>query len=206
MGACSLAGHRIRSPSLCSSLQKEFMKQVQTSGVLMVFSQTWIEELYNQVLDRNMLGEAGYWGSPEDNSLPLITMLTGQGSMALGGVGGLLLQRIPLVAQQFSYLASSLPWLGLLLWRKWRKFDPWPGNIHPPQVQPNKPSQTKPKPKAPSGEVTVFQVDFETAPTEPPWQRGTVLGRCHEFTSQDLSALCSMWASAGWRPVRLGIT
>lgn len=54
------------------------MKQVQTSGVLMVFSQTWIEELYHQVLDRNMLGEAGYWGSPEDNSLPLITMLTGQ--------------------------------------------------------------------------------------------------------------------------------
>lgn len=44
----------------------------------MVFSQAWIEELYHQVLDRNMLGEAGYWGSPEDNSLPLITMLTGQ--------------------------------------------------------------------------------------------------------------------------------
>lgn len=54
------------------------MKQLQTSGVLMVFSQAWIEELYHQVLDRNMLGEAGYWGSPEDNSLPLITMLTGQ--------------------------------------------------------------------------------------------------------------------------------
>lgn len=54
------------------------MKQVQTSGVLMIFSQAWIEELYHQVLDRNMLGEAGYWGSPEDNSLPLITMLTGQ--------------------------------------------------------------------------------------------------------------------------------
>lgn len=54
------------------------MKQVQTSGVLMVFSQAWIEELYHQVLDRNMLGEAGYWGSPEDNSLPLVTMLTGQ--------------------------------------------------------------------------------------------------------------------------------
>lgn len=46
-----------------ASLQKEFMKQVQTSGVLMVFSQAWIEELYHQVLDRNMLGEAGYWGA-----------------------------------------------------------------------------------------------------------------------------------------------
>lgn len=54
------------------------MKQVQSSGVLMVFSQTWVEELYHQVLERNMLGEAGYWGSPEEHSLPLITMLTGQ--------------------------------------------------------------------------------------------------------------------------------
>lgn len=54
---------------------------MQTSGVLMVFSQAWIEELYHQVLERNMLGEAGYWGSPEDNSLPLITMLTGQWSL-----------------------------------------------------------------------------------------------------------------------------
>lgn len=77
LGTCSLTGLCLWSPSL-ASLQKEFMKQVQTSGVLMVFSQAWIEELYHQVLDRNMLGEAGYWGSPEDNSLPLITMLTGQ--------------------------------------------------------------------------------------------------------------------------------
>lgn len=54
------------------------MKQVQSSGVLMVFSQAWVEELYHQVLERNMLGEAGYWGSPEEHSLPLISMLTGQ--------------------------------------------------------------------------------------------------------------------------------
>jgi len=54
------------------------MRQVQSSGVLMVFSQAWVEELYHQVLERNMLGEAGYWGSPEEHNLPLITMLTGQ--------------------------------------------------------------------------------------------------------------------------------
>ena len=77
MGGCLFTSVCIWSPSM-ASLQKEFMKQVQTSGVLMVFSQAWIEELYHQVLDRNILGEAGYWGSPEDNSLPLITMLTGQ--------------------------------------------------------------------------------------------------------------------------------
>lgn len=57
--------------------QKEFVRQIQSSGVLVVLSQAWIEELYHQVLERNLLGEAGYWGSAEDHSLALITMLTG---------------------------------------------------------------------------------------------------------------------------------
>ena len=109
------------------------MKQVQTSGVLMVFSQAWIEELYHQVLDRNMLGEAGYWGSPEDNSLPLITMLTGQ-------------------------------WLTARL-----RGTRWGGE--------------GPRFKAPFREAVVFQADFETAPTKPPWQLMTVPEKCHEFTS-----------------------
>ncbi len=62
---------------LCLCVQKEFVRQMQSSGVLVVLSQVWIEELYNQVLERNLLGEAGYWGSAEEQSLPLITMLTG---------------------------------------------------------------------------------------------------------------------------------
>ena len=53
------------------------MQLVQSSGVLLVLSQAWIEELYHQVLERNLLAEAGYWGSPEDRALPLITVLTG---------------------------------------------------------------------------------------------------------------------------------
>ncbi|CAB1313249.1 unnamed protein product [Coregonus sp. 'balchen'] len=57
---------------------KEFVGLIQSSGVLVVLSQAWIEELYLKVLDRNLLGEAGYWGSPEEQSLPLITMLTGR--------------------------------------------------------------------------------------------------------------------------------
>ncbi|KAL0983828.1 hypothetical protein UPYG_G00133300 [Umbra pygmaea] len=67
---------------------KEFVRLIQSSGVLVVLSQAWIEELYHQVQDRNLLGEAGYWGSPEDHSLPLVTMLTdidGLGSSAIGG-------------------------------------------------------------------------------------------------------------------------
>ncbi|XP_029553559.1 brefeldin A-inhibited guanine nucleotide-exchange protein 3-like isoform X2 [Salmo trutta] len=67
---------------------KEFVGLIQSSGVLVVLSQAWIEELYLKVLDRNLLGEAGYWGSPEEHTLPLITMLTdidGLGSSAIGG-------------------------------------------------------------------------------------------------------------------------
>ncbi|XP_063089434.1 brefeldin A-inhibited guanine nucleotide-exchange protein 3 isoform X1 [Cavia porcellus] len=80
-----------KRPALAPGMLKEFMRQLQTSGVLMVFSQAWIEELYHQVLDRNMLGEAGYWGSPEDNSLPLITMLTDIDGLESSAIGGQLM-------------------------------------------------------------------------------------------------------------------
>lgn len=63
----------------CLLFQKEFVRLTQGSGVLVVLSQPWIEELYYQVLEHNLLGEAGYWGSPEDQTMPLITMLTGNG-------------------------------------------------------------------------------------------------------------------------------
>lgn len=53
------------------------MRLIQSSGVLVILSQAWIEELYHQVLERNLLAEAGYWGSAEDQALPLVTMLTG---------------------------------------------------------------------------------------------------------------------------------
>ncbi|XP_060096109.1 brefeldin A-inhibited guanine nucleotide-exchange protein 3 [Heteronotia binoei] len=84
----SNADYYRKKPAQCPVLIKEFMKQVQSSGVLMIFSQAWVEELYHQVLERNLLGEAGYWGSPEEHSLPLITMLTdidGLGSSTIGG-------------------------------------------------------------------------------------------------------------------------
>uniref|UniRef100_A0A3Q3A117 ARFGEF family member 3 n=1 Tax=Kryptolebias marmoratus TaxID=37003 RepID=A0A3Q3A117_KRYMA len=67
---------------------KEFVRLIQSSGVLVVLSQAWIEELYHQVLEHNLLAEAGSWGSSVDRTLPLITMLTdidGLGSSAIGG-------------------------------------------------------------------------------------------------------------------------
>uniref|UniRef100_A0A8C9XZD1 ARFGEF family member 3 n=1 Tax=Sander lucioperca TaxID=283035 RepID=A0A8C9XZD1_SANLU len=80
---CDFYRRRTLAPS-----SKEFVRLIQSSGVLVVLSQAWIEELYHQVLERNLLAEAGYWGSPEDHTLPLITMLTdidGLGSSAIGG-------------------------------------------------------------------------------------------------------------------------
>ncbi|XP_028845073.1 brefeldin A-inhibited guanine nucleotide-exchange protein 3 isoform X2 [Denticeps clupeoides] len=77
-----------RKPMPALITLKEFVRQIQSSGILVVLSQAWIEELYHQVLERNLLGEAGFWGSAEDHTLPLITMLTdidGLGSSAIGG-------------------------------------------------------------------------------------------------------------------------
>ncbi|XP_013879704.1 brefeldin A-inhibited guanine nucleotide-exchange protein 3 isoform X2 [Austrofundulus limnaeus] len=83
---CCCDYYRCRELPLILNL-KEFVHLIQSSGVLVVLSQAWIEELYNQVLEHNLLAEAGYWGSPKDHSLPLITMLTdidGLGSSAIG--------------------------------------------------------------------------------------------------------------------------
>ncbi|XP_072369603.1 brefeldin A-inhibited guanine nucleotide-exchange protein 3 [Scyliorhinus torazame] len=77
-----------KKPAPVPASLKEFVRQVQSSRVLMVLSQAWIEELYHQVLDRNLLGEAGYWGTTEEHHLPFIVMLTdmdGLGSSAVGG-------------------------------------------------------------------------------------------------------------------------
>ncbi|XP_062286436.1 LOW QUALITY PROTEIN: brefeldin A-inhibited guanine nucleotide-exchange protein 3 [Scomber scombrus] len=77
-----------RRRTLSPVLSLEFVHLIQSSGVLVVLSQAWIEELYHQVLERNLLAEAGYWGSPEGHTLPLITVLTdidGLGSSAIGG-------------------------------------------------------------------------------------------------------------------------
>lgn len=71
----------IRSPGrlgpIVCFLQKDFIRLIQSSGVLVVLSQAWIEEVYHQVLERNLLAEAGYCGSLEDLALPLIIMLNG---------------------------------------------------------------------------------------------------------------------------------
>ncbi|XP_048862927.1 brefeldin A-inhibited guanine nucleotide-exchange protein 3 isoform X2 [Brienomyrus brachyistius] len=83
-----------RKPAPVLVSLKEFVRHIQSSGVLVVLSQAWIEELYHQVLERNLLGEAGYWGSAEDHSLPLITMLTDIDGLGSSAIGGQLVRRV----------------------------------------------------------------------------------------------------------------
>ncbi|XP_078471542.1 LOW QUALITY PROTEIN: brefeldin A-inhibited guanine nucleotide-exchange protein 3 [Lampetra planeri] len=68
--------------------QREFAQQLQCSGIMLVLSNTWLEEVYNQVRQRNLLGEAGYRSSTQENASALVTMLTdldGLGSNLIGG-------------------------------------------------------------------------------------------------------------------------
>ena len=53
------------------------MSGVQASGVLVLLSPVWLEELYQQVLLRNLLGDAGY-----QNQHTLVSMLTGTHTLA----------------------------------------------------------------------------------------------------------------------------
>lgn len=74
-------------------VQKEFVRLIQGSSVLVVLSPAWIEELYQQVLERNLLAEAGYWGWAEEQTAPpLVTMLRGDAtdrSLQTSGQGSL---------------------------------------------------------------------------------------------------------------------
>ncbi|KAJ3610946.1 hypothetical protein NHX12_023036 [Muraenolepis orangiensis] len=81
---CCCDHYRQPSPLPPALSQKEFVCEVQASGVVVVLSQVWIEELYQQVLLRNLLGDAGY---RNQHTLTLVSMLTdidGLGSSAIG--------------------------------------------------------------------------------------------------------------------------
>lgn len=58
-------------------MQKEFARAIQSSGVLVVLSQVWIEEVYHQLLELDLLAQAGYGLAPDGKMPPLITMLNG---------------------------------------------------------------------------------------------------------------------------------
>ncbi|XP_056902615.1 brefeldin A-inhibited guanine nucleotide-exchange protein 3 isoform X1 [Takifugu flavidus] len=91
---CCSDFYRRRTLSPAVSL-KEFVRLIQGSGVFVFLSQPWTEELYYQVLERNLLGEAGYWGSPEDQTMPLITMLTDIDGLGSSGIGAQLISKAP---------------------------------------------------------------------------------------------------------------
>uniref|UniRef100_A0A8C4Q9Q8 SEC7 domain-containing protein n=1 Tax=Eptatretus burgeri TaxID=7764 RepID=A0A8C4Q9Q8_EPTBU len=68
--------------------QREFVQMVQEAGSALPMPSAWLEEAYNRVRQHNMLAEAGYRGSRQENASPLIAFLTdidGLGSTAIGG-------------------------------------------------------------------------------------------------------------------------
>lgn len=58
-------------------MQEQFIDSVHGSGVLVYLSSSWLAELYQQVLTRNFLGDAGYDRTSHDNCA-LINLLTGR--------------------------------------------------------------------------------------------------------------------------------
>ncbi|CAL8360738.1 unnamed protein product, partial [Boreogadus saida] len=77
--------HYLHPSTLPAALgQKEFVHAVQASGVLVLLSPVWIEELYQQVLLRNLLGDAGYQNQHTATLVSMLTDIDGLGSSAIG--------------------------------------------------------------------------------------------------------------------------
>ncbi|XP_028324030.1 LOW QUALITY PROTEIN: brefeldin A-inhibited guanine nucleotide-exchange protein 3 [Gouania willdenowi] len=87
---CDHYGRRTTAPPI--SL-RDFVSVLQSSGVLVVISQPWMEELYHQVMECNLLVEAGYCSSAEGQSVALISMLTDIDGLGSGAIGGQLIRR-----------------------------------------------------------------------------------------------------------------
>ncbi|XP_037127946.1 brefeldin A-inhibited guanine nucleotide-exchange protein 3 isoform X4 [Syngnathus acus] len=67
---------------------KEFVRAIQSSGVLVLLTQAWLEEVHRQLLERDLLAQVRSWPVPDERMPPLLTMLIdidGLGSSAVGG-------------------------------------------------------------------------------------------------------------------------
>ncbi|KAM8851468.1 brefeldin A-inhibited guanine nucleotide-exchange protein 3 isoform 1-T1 [Synchiropus picturatus] len=87
---CNFYAGRSLTPVLS---MKEFVHVIQSSGVMVVFSQTWLEELYHHILERNLLAEAGHRSSSEEHVPALITILTDIDGLYSSTVGGQLIHQ-----------------------------------------------------------------------------------------------------------------
>ncbi|XP_019715686.1 brefeldin A-inhibited guanine nucleotide-exchange protein 3 isoform X4 [Hippocampus comes] len=72
---------------------KEFARAIQSSGVLVVLSQVWIEEVYHQLLELDLLAQAGYGLAPDGRMPPFITMLNDMDGLGSSAIGGQLMRR-----------------------------------------------------------------------------------------------------------------
>ncbi|XP_070569100.1 brefeldin A-inhibited guanine nucleotide-exchange protein 3-like isoform X2 [Ptychodera flava] len=72
--------------------ENEFIRRVHDGVFLVYLSSTWLTELYNQVVDRDLLGEAGYCHKSVDCNNALITLLTDIDGLGNRNIGGQMLQ------------------------------------------------------------------------------------------------------------------
>ncbi|XP_051935629.1 brefeldin A-inhibited guanine nucleotide-exchange protein 3 isoform X2 [Hippocampus zosterae] len=72
---------------------KEFARAIQSSGVLVVLSQVWIEEVYHQILELDLLAQAGYGLAPDGRMPPFINMLNDMDGLGSSAIGGQLMRR-----------------------------------------------------------------------------------------------------------------
>ncbi|XP_077977427.1 brefeldin A-inhibited guanine nucleotide-exchange protein 3-like [Glandiceps talaboti] len=75
-------------PSSLPISEKEFVRKIHDGVFLVYLSSTWLSELYNQVITRNLIGEAGYTQPTIDYNSALMTLLTdidGLGNRDIGG-------------------------------------------------------------------------------------------------------------------------
>ncbi|XP_077863151.1 brefeldin A-inhibited guanine nucleotide-exchange protein 3-like [Saccoglossus kowalevskii] len=79
-------------PSTIPLSESEFINRIHDSVFLVYLSSTWLTELYNLVIKRNFLGEAGYTPQSAQYNKALITLLSDIDGLGNRDIGGQMLQ------------------------------------------------------------------------------------------------------------------
>ena len=68
---------------LSSNLQQQFTDEILGTGLLLYLSPIWLSELYHQIIDCNLLAQAGYIDTLDDSHIAIIEVLTGSLSILI---------------------------------------------------------------------------------------------------------------------------
>ncbi|XP_071957051.1 brefeldin A-inhibited guanine nucleotide-exchange protein 3-like [Antedon mediterranea] len=82
------SGHYGAEEAQIPMTKQQFVNKVHDSGILIYLSSTWLGELYNQLLQKNVLGLAGYKPESVQCNKALITLLTEIDGLVSREIGG----------------------------------------------------------------------------------------------------------------------